>query len=88
MMQMTVNLNGDGAWPDLGDKQTAGLLIWLIGNDGPPIQVCTLDGGMTSGNPSVAIRIDLPDGSVVVAETSVRLFQMAAAAMRGKYGDV
>ncbi len=74
------------AWPDLADK--AARLTWLSGNDDPPIQIGALQGGMVGGRPSVAIRIDLPDGRIVVAETSLRLFQMANAALLGRFGDV
>lgn len=79
---MSVNLNGDGAWPDLRSKR----IIHL--DEGETIQVCALDGGMASGKPSVCFRIDLPDGRVVLAETSARLFVMAAAAIVGKWPDV
>lgn len=80
-------------WPDLVDK--AGQVTWLNGNDDPPIQIgalqggmVALEGGMVDGRPSIAIRIDLPDGRIVVAETSLRLFQMANAALLGRFGDV
>ena len=45
------------------------------------IQICALEGGMASGKPSVCFRIDLPDGRTVLAQTSARLFVMAAAAI-------
>ena len=73
-------------WPDLDAKRDQ--LTWLNGSDDPPIQIGALEGGMVGGRPSVAIRIDLPDGRIVVAETSLRLFQMANAALRGRFGDV
>jgi hypothetical protein len=55
-----------------------------------PLRVCTLDHGMASGRPSVAVFVDffrLGRKETVVAQTSVKLFQLAAAAMLGKYGD-
>lgn len=78
-------------WPDLDGKRDQ--LTWLSGHDDPPIQIGALEGGMVGGSggdgrPSVAIRIDLPDGRIVVAETSLRLFQMANAALLGRFGDV
>ncbi len=79
---LTVRLTGDGAWPDLLDKT-----VHHLGNDAPPIQVSALADGMASGAPSVAIRIDLPNGEVVLAETSLALFLMAADALRVRYGD-
>ncbi len=80
MIEMTVILEGDNAWPDLRDKP----LIHLA-NNAPPIQVAVLDAGMTSGHPSVAIRIDLPDGQTVMAETSARLFVSAGRAIEAKF---
>ncbi len=63
-----------------------------------PIRVETLDGGMVGGAPSMAFIIDLPakvvpmgaahSGVVVLAQTSVKLFQLCAAATLGKYGDL
>ncbi len=85
MPVITVSLE-EPAWPDLAEKRDQ--LTWLNGNDDAPIQIGALEGGMVGGRPSVAIRIDLPDGRIVVAETSLRLFQMANAALLGRFGDV
>lgn len=43
-----------------------------------PIEVGTLDSGMESGKPSVMFCFTLPDGRVVIAETSLELFTAAA----------
>jgi len=83
MIGLSVILNGDNAWPDLKDKP-----IIHLGSGGPMIQVAVLEGGMASGLPSVAIRLDLPDGQVVIAETSARLFCTAAKAIMAKYPDL
>lgn len=84
---MTISLNlilqGEGAWPDLTD----GRLIHL-GNGAPPMQVAVLDKGMASGRPSVAVRLDLPDGRIVVAETTARLFCAAGRAIAARYPDL
>ncbi|MGH6967771.1 MAG: hypothetical protein ACREEN_01525 [Stellaceae bacterium] len=80
MIQMNVILNGDNCWPDLKDKK-----IIHLANDAPPMQVALLDGGLQSGRPSVALRVDLPDGQVLVAETTARLFCAAARAIMAKY---
>jgi hypothetical protein len=70
------------AWPDL-----AGMQDRLV-HTTEPLRLTILDGGMTSGLPSVAIRLDLPDGKVVIAETSLQLFLTAADALKTtKYGD-
>lgn len=74
---------GGISWPDLADRE-----VIHLGNDAPPIQVGVLDHGMTSGQPSIGIRLDLPDGRSVVAETSARLFVTAANAIQARYPDL
>ncbi len=83
MISMILKLNGDDAWPELKDKP-----IIHLANDAPPIQVCALEGGLASGRPSVAIRIDLPDGRSVIAETTARLFVSAGRAIWARYPDL
>lgn len=82
--EINVILDGDGAWPDLTEKIAAGEFIHI--GDGSKIEISTLDGGMQSGAPSLALRIDLPDGRTVIIETSWRVFGVAAAAIAGRYG--
>lgn len=91
MIQMSIFMDGDGCWPDLGanekevkDRIDQGKLIWL-GNGAAPMQVALLDNGMQSGSPSVAIRLDLPDGKTVVAETTLKLFVSAARMFFSRY---
>lgn len=85
MPELSINLDGDAAWPDLRSKPQNKIIHLAAGKT---IQVAALEGGMASGKPSVCFRIDLPDGRVVLAETSARLFVMAAAAIVGKWPDV
>jgi len=75
-----LKLDGDGAWPDLMDKGVIHL------GDGTTIGLCVLPGGMTSGRPSVAFRLDLPDGQVVCAEASWRVLATAVRAIAARYG--
>lgn len=82
MLGLKVTLDGDDAWPDLREKRDS---IIHLSNDAPPLQVLGLSGGMQSGRPSVALRLDLPCGCVVVAETSMVLFLAAAQALRARY---
>lgn len=80
MISMNIILDGDRAWPDLNSKE-----VIHLGQGAPPISVAVLEMGLASGRPSVAIRIDLPDGRVVVAETTARLFCGAANAIMARY---
>lgn len=93
MAVMHVILDGDGCWPDLvADGETlksaaSGKPVIHLGQGAPAIQVAALPGGMTSGRTSVTFRLDLPDGTVVLAETSLLLFLTAARAFREEFGD-
>lgn len=69
------------AWPELQDPKAK------VVHTTQPISVTGLEGGMQSGKPSVAFRIDLPDGTAVIAETSLALFLTAADALKAKFGD-
>ncbi len=82
MIPMTIVLR-EPAWPEI-DKSK----IIHLGQGAPAIQVAVLDAGMASGRPSIALRIDLPDGQHVIAETSARLFVTAARAISAKYPDL
>ena len=73
--------DGDGVWGDLANSALGKRVIHLGENS--VIEVARLRGGMQSGKSSVMLRLDLPDGAVVLAETSMALFQTTAAALRG-----
>lgn len=79
MTTIKLELDGDGAFADLADKQEK--VIHLTG----PFTIAVLKGGMQSGRPSLALRFDLPDGRVIVQETSVLLFLSAADAIKVKF---
>jgi hypothetical protein len=79
MPVLNIILDGDNCWPDLLEKK-------VIHHTGA-ISVAALPGGMASGKTSVSIRIDLPDGTVLIAETSLQLFASAARAFVARYGE-
>lgn len=87
MPVLRIYTSGDGVWPDLQR---------LVSEDGTdprviqvqePIEVCALAEGMASGKPSVTVRMNLPDGSVVLGETSLALFLTAADLFKTSHGD-
>lgn len=84
MSHINIHLKGEGAFADLGKELEKALLVPA----NSPIHVALLDGGMASGRPSVAIRLDLPDGKSVVAQTSARLFVTAARAIMARHPDL
>lgn len=80
MMHLDIRLDAENAWPDLADKERAGKLILL-----DTLSIAALAEGMTSGATAVAFRFDLPDGSSVLAQTSLALFLNAALAFKTRY---
>jgi hypothetical protein len=88
MSTLNVLLNGRDCWEDVRPAIGEGPLpahVIHLGNGAPPIGVAAIEGGMLSGATSVMFRIDLPDGRVVLAETSLALLEMAVQAMRARY---
>jgi hypothetical protein len=77
---LRIEMDGDGVWPDLADKLDR-VVRMETG------RMTSLPDGMTSGKPSVMLRIDLPDGQIVLYEMSLRLFLTAADAFKARYGD-
>lgn len=77
-----LKLDGDGAWPDLKGKIGTEAVVHV--GDGSHVELALLRAGMTSGASSVMFRFDLPDGRVVLFETSLAIFTTAAAALAAK----
>lgn len=50
--------------------------------------VIALEGGMTSGKPSIALRLPLPDGRAVLAQTSLQAWIAVTCALRAAFPDV
>ncbi len=76
---LKVHVDGDGCWPDLLKRE-----VISIDNR---FEIAGLSNGMSKGDPSVAFRFDLPDGRIVFAQTSLKLFLTAADMLKARYGD-
>ena len=85
MPTIHVDIKGDNAWSDLRERFEADdpTIIQAMGDE-TIWHLTILEGGMTSGKYSVGLRLDLPDGRVVIAETSWEAFKVAFAALSGK----
>jgi len=73
-----IHPDGDACWPDLQIRPY---------KMGEFVAVAALGRGMETGRPSIMMRIELEDGSVVLAQTSLRLFSAATRAFVARYGD-
>lgn len=82
MPGFSIIMDGDSCWPELKDKD-----VVLVDNESL-IQVAVLKEGMQSGRPSITIRMELPDGRVVLGETSARLFVMAGRMIDAKFPNL
>lgn len=85
MPTIRVHLTGDGAWPDLAQKVLVGKHLHL--NRGDELSMVCLRGGMSSGLASVMLRIDLPNGSSLTVETSLRALYNAVMGMVAAHGE-
>ena len=82
MSALKVHLEEEGAFKDYQDKK-----IIHLGNDAQPIRIAALEGGMASGKPSIAIGIEIGDDTLVLAETSLKLFLAAADMLRVRFEE-
>jgi hypothetical protein len=79
MEALDVILDGDNAWTELRGPGMYTAAEWTA--------VAGLADGTSGGKPAVVVRITMPDGSAVLAQTTLRLFLMAADALKARYGD-
>lgn len=70
MPVLSVIMNGDNCWPDL----RTGFI------EGQWIGIARLPNGTVQGNATVTVRIELPDGRTVLAETTLALLSSAVRA--------
>lgn len=71
MPALSIIMNGDNCWPELKKK---GFIV------GHWVGIARLPNGTVLGNPTVTVRIELPDGQTVLAETTLALLSSAVRA--------
>lgn len=81
MPALNIILDGDGCWPDLNDKPPE--KVRWDSHIGTPA-IAKLPMGTEAGNDSVALRLDMPNGDVIVTQFTMKLFLAAAAAFRAR----
>lgn len=76
---IALKLRGDNAWPDIADRgRFEALPVWGL---------AALAKGMSDGTTSLMLRLDLPDGNVVTAQTSLAAFLQTADTLRDAFPD-
>lgn len=80
MIQTGIILDGDGCWPDARpDNPQCEFIEYPIS-----IDFARLRKGVQSGASSVTIRINRPDGTFVITQTSMKNFLAVAQAFQTK----
>lgn len=80
---LDIHFDGDDAWPDLApDAPNRPEVV-----HGDLTSIAALANGTAKGKPSVAFRVELPDGRVVIAQTTLALLVTATRGFMGRHGD-
>lgn len=89
MPVIRVITEGDLAWADLRERIESRdpTVILAMGND-VSWMLTLLKGGMASGAYSVGLRLDLPDGRVLLTETSWQALEIAIHTLREKVNPI
>ena len=68
------------AWPELNEDPNL-----MVASDSWGLAI--IEGGMASGKHSVALRLELPEVGMVIAQTSMAAWIAATCAMRGAFPE-
>ena len=75
MLTFHTILQPEEHWADLLAKE-----VIYLGDEVSPVEIVTMPEGMASGRTSISMRLDLPDGRVVILETA--LYELANAVQK------
>lgn len=82
MLTFHTILEPEEHWSDLLEKE-----VIYLGNEASPIEIAAMPGGMASGRTSISIRLDLPDGRVVIVETALYELARAVRQIQERFGE-
>lgn len=82
-MSIDIQLDGDNCWPEIRGKVIANVELTGVAllPDGEVIDGVT---GARKRVPILLLRVDLPDGTVAIAQIKVEMLNMIASAMKGR----
>jgi hypothetical protein len=69
-------------WDDLLDKE-----VIYLGDEASPVEIVAMPNGMASGRTSISMRLDLPDGRVVILETALYELARAVRQIQERFGE-
>lgn len=82
MLTFRTILEPEKHWSDLLDKE-----VIYLGNEASPVEIVAMPGGMASGRTSISMRLDLPDGRVVIVETALYELTRAVREIQERFGE-
>ena len=77
MIALDVQIDGNNCWPDLVDEN--GKPEFVVGE---LIGIARLTNATTTGASSVTLRVELPDGRTILAQTTLALIDVAVMAFK------
>ena len=72
MIRLDVYTHGDNCWPDLIDTNGQPKFV-----EGTLVGIARLPDATAKGNSTVTVRVELPDGTTVLAQTTLALIHNA-----------
>ncbi len=82
MLTFDTILEPEEHWDDLLDKE-----VIYFGDQASPIEIVAMPKGMASGRTSISMRLDLPDGRVVIVETALSELANAVQKIQAHFGE-
>lgn len=79
MEMLRISLDADNAWPDLKEADAPAVV------QGDVQGVALMENATIQGNPTVWVRLELPDGTVVLGQITAKLFCGAAKTFLAKH---
>ena len=69
-------------WDDLLDRE-----VIYFGNEAATVEIVAMSEGMASGRTSISMRLDLPDGRVVIVETALYELDRVVKTIQEQFGE-
>ena len=82
MLRFHPILESKDHWGDLLEKE-----VIYLGNEANPVQIVAMSEGMASGRTSISLRLDLPDGRVVILETALYELARVVREIQERFGE-
>ncbi|MGK7907789.1 MAG: hypothetical protein AB4040_11260 [Synechococcus sp.] len=82
MLTFHTILEPEEHWEDLLEKE-----VIYLGDEAPPVEIVAMPEGMASGRTSISMRLDLPDGRVVIVETALHELANAVRTIQERFGE-